>query len=118
MRYINAGHHPPFLFHNKKIKRLDKGCTIIGAFEQLPYIEEGEIDVSPDSLIFTFTDGLVELKNDEDEYFGDEKITDFLNEHADLSVINFNEKLLEEIEQFKGSQPYTDDIAILSCKIK
>lgn len=118
LRYINAGHHPPFYMSNNKIKRLDVGCTIIGAFEKLPVLEEGEIDIEKDGLIFSFTDGLTELQNDDSEYFNDEKIEAFLNVHSNLDVNTFNDKLQQEIETFKGGQSYTDDIAILTCKIK
>ena len=40
LKYINAGHYPPVLFQNGKIKRLTSGCTVIGAFEKLPEITE------------------------------------------------------------------------------
>jgi sigma-B regulation protein RsbU (phosphoserine phosphatase) len=43
LRYLCAGHNPPFMYSKGKIQRLDKGCTILGIFPQLPEIEFGEI---------------------------------------------------------------------------
>ena len=117
LRYINAGHYPPVLFQNSKIKRLNKGCTIIGAFEKLPSIEEEELDLEPNAMILSFTDGLVDLKNTNEEYFDDKKIEGFVSRHSDKSADQFNEYLLDEIDKFKGEQSYPDDIAILTCKI-
>jgi len=118
MKYINAGHYPPILCMNNKIKRLKKGCTVIGAFEKMPEIEEEIIKLEKDALILTFTDGLTELKNKEGEFLQDSKIEKFVCENKNFPIKEFNEKLLKEIDNFKASKNYDDDIAILSCKIK
>ena len=65
----------------------------------------------------TFTDGLTELKNERGEYLQEEKIEKFVKDNKNSSVNDFNDKLLKEIDQFKGSKNYEDDIAILTCKI-
>lgn len=117
LRYINAGHYPPFLYQNGKLKRLDKGCTIIGAFEKLPHIEEEELDLEHNSMILSFTDGLVDLTNEMGDYFEDQKIEQFIETNAKESADSFNHLLLSEIDKFKGTQSYPDDIAILTCKV-
>jgi len=117
LKYINAGHYPPMLCMNGEIQRLTKGCTVIGAFEKMPFIEEDVIDLKKESLILTFTDGLTELKNERGEYLQEEKIEKFVKDNKNSSVNDFNDKLLKEIDQFKGSKNYEDDIAILTCKI-
>lgn len=118
MKYINAGHYPPILCMEGKLSRLTKGCTVIGAFEKMPFIEEETIDLDKESLILTFTDGLTELKNERGEYLPDERIEAFVCQHKNSSVNEFNDLLLKEIDKFKGSKNYADDIAILTCKIK
>lgn len=118
LRYINAGHYPPLLCNQNELRRLDKGCTVIGAFDKLPSIEEEIINLDGPSVILTFTDGLTELKNNNGELFTDDKIVKFVCDNNQLGVFEFNEKLLKEIDQFKDSEEYTDDIAILTCKIK
>ena len=117
LRYINAGHYPPFLYQSGNVKRLDKGCTIIGAFEKLPKIEEEELDLEHNSIIFSFTDGLVDLRNELGDYFEDKKLEAFIRMNSEKSANSFNDILLEEIDKFKGAQSYPDDIAILTCKI-
>ncbi len=118
LRYINAGHYPPILYNNEKIRRLKSGCTVIGAFDKLPSIEEEKIDLNGETLILSFTDGLADLRNAEDEFFEDDKIESFVRKNAKHTVDEFNDKLLEEINSFKGDSTYVDDIAILTCKIK
>lgn len=118
MRYINAGHQPPFLYSNGSLTKLDKGTTIIGAFDELPFIESGEHDLKAGDLIFSFTDGLIDLMDDSGVYFEDDKIEKFVEANGNLEAEEFNSLLISEIEAFKGTQSYTDDIAIITCKIR
>lgn len=117
MKYINAGHYPPLLYMDGKIRELNQGCTVIGAFDKLPEINEEIIELSHDALILSFTDGLVELQNDRMEYFGDEKIRNFVEKNGTDDPDTFNAKLKSEIDDFRGEQEFNDDIAILTCKI-
>jgi sigma-B regulation protein RsbU (phosphoserine phosphatase) len=117
LKYINAGHYPPVLYSKKGIQRLTHGCTVIGAFEKLPEIKETIIDISPGSLVICFTDGLPDLRNEEGEFYEDDKIEEFVLGHGKLGAEEFNAKLLEEIEAFKGKNEYQDDIAVITCKI-
>ncbi len=114
LRYICAGHNPPFMYTEGKIQRLDKGCTILGAFAKIPVIDYGEIYLKEDAFFFLYTDGLTDLLNDKGEYFADEQVTDFIKKNASLSVHDFNAKLMKHIIQFKGDRPFPDDISILS----
>ncbi len=117
LKYINAGHYPPIFFQDSKIMRLDKGCTVIGAFEILPEITEESFDLNNEALIMCFTDGLADLKNKNEEYYDDEKIEKFVKRHEKKNAEKFNEQLLSEIEKFREDEEYPDDIAILTCKI-
>ena len=74
-------------------------------------------DVYKRQMILCFTDGLIDLKNNKDEFFGDEAIEKFLDENSDLHPEKFNEKLLKEINDFRGELEINDDIAVLTCKI-
>lgn len=117
MRYINAGHYPPVMIHNGEVRRLDQGCTFIGAFEKLPYITEEVIELQGETLILSFTDGLAELQDETGAYFDDDKIEEFVRDHESGSPDAFNDALLVEIDRFRGGKEYSDDIAILTCKI-
>lgn len=118
LRYINAGHTSPFLYREGEILELDKGCTILGAFDKIPHIEVGEVDLPNGGLLFTYTDGLTDMKNNNDEYFGEEMIRDFLNKNAALNPQAFNGELLNEIMLFKEDQVFPDDITFLTCLLK
>jgi sigma-B regulation protein RsbU (phosphoserine phosphatase) len=118
LRYVNAGHFPPILIEpSGKTKRLDKGCTVIGAFDKLPEISEEELDLLPGSMVISFTDGLAELKGKNNLYFEEKDLEAFINKHKNLDPQTFNNRLLKEIDTFRGEEDYKDDIAVLTCKI-
>lgn len=117
LQYINAGHYPPFLIQNGVITRLESGCTIIGAFETLPEIQMGEVKLTHPGTLFACTDGLTDIVNELDQYFDDTHLLAIL-EDADnvISAEALNDALMNEVDQFRGSIPYPDDIAVLTCK--
>lgn len=119
LEYINAGHYPPFLIEGEKVTRLDQGCTIIGAFEVLPEIKMGHINLTRPGTLFACTDGLTDVQNELDVYFDEEHQLEVLR-HADrtLSAEDVNDELMEVVDRFRGSKPYPDDIAILTCKFR
>ncbi len=117
MHYINAGHFPPLLLNNGKIEELKKGSTVIGAFEKLPFLNEGKVKLSKDSLLFCFTDGLVDVQNENEEFFEEERLKSFIIENEKMDAKSFNNKIISTLEVFKGNREYVDDIALLTTKI-
>ena len=117
LKYVNAGHFPPILKMNDSLTRLDKGCSFIGAFEKLDDITEEKITLHPDAMIVSFTDGLPDLRNKKNEYFGDTYLELFVEKNCALTPEAFNQKLLQEIDAFRCDNEIADDIAVLTCKI-
>ncbi len=117
LQYINAGHYPPFLIQNGEITRLETGCTIIGAFETLPHIAMGEVNLKYPGTIFACTDGLTDVNNEVGAFFDDAHLSNVLRgaEHY-LSADMLNTALINEVDLFRGNKPYPDDIAMLSLK--
>ncbi len=118
LHYVNAGHIPPILLKNGgEVVNLTLGSTVIGAFDELPFIESGEVEVPGEALIFTYTDGLTDVRNDDGDDFSEAKLLAFVRSHAHLAVKDFNTKLLEVVEHFRGKQELPDDITVLTCKL-
>ncbi len=117
LTYVSAGHNPSILLMNGKVQRLSKGCTILGYFDEIPAIEVGEVFINDEALLFTYTDGLTDQTNNSGETFTLELLEQFLIKNAHLPVHDINEKLMTHIELFRESIAYTDDIALLTCKI-
>jgi len=90
----------------------------LGMFDELPKVVEGEVKVAPNSMIFCFTDGLVETENQNNEEFGVERLEKLILTYFHENISHLNEIVLQALNDFKGERSYQDDLAILSCRFK
>jgi phosphoserine phosphatase RsbU/P len=117
LSYINAGHNLPVLAMDGQVQKLDKGCTILGAFPDLKKVDIGTIKVNNEALLLSYTDGLTDVKNNEGVFFNEDYLTEFARQNEYTSASLFNKKLMGEIRRFKEDQDFPDDITVLTCKI-
>jgi phosphoserine phosphatase RsbU/P len=117
LHYINAGHTPPFLLMGDQVHRLKNGTIIIGIEPELPFIEIGGICLTEPAMLFTYTDGLTDLRNPEGDEFSDDMLEAYLRDNVDLPARELNSRLLHHIEMFRQTQPRPDDITVLTCRM-
>jgi sigma-B regulation protein RsbU (phosphoserine phosphatase) len=116
LNYINAGHSPPVLVVGDEVSRLKNGCTVLGWLPELPFLETGGICLRDEALVFSFTDGLTDVQNTVGEPFGEDNLVRFMQANAGLSAEDLNKQLLHHIEIYRESEPFPDDITVLTCK--
>ncbi|MEM9921479.1 MAG: GAF domain-containing SpoIIE family protein phosphatase [Bacteroidota bacterium] len=118
LKYINAGHNPPLLVMEQVVYPLNKGCTILGSFKDLPgEVEVGQIELKEESLLLMFTDGLTDIQNESGQYFEEQLLKAFLKSNYTHSANRFNQQLMSHIQDFMGQRNYPDDFTVLTCKI-
>jgi sigma-B regulation protein RsbU (phosphoserine phosphatase) len=119
LHYINAGHNPPFLIHEKVVYMLNDGSTGLGMLEELPFINQGNVFIPPNAMLHCYTDGVTEVENEKGEEFGMQRLNNFLLGRIQLhNMQSLHKQLIETIVAFKENRGYTDDITLLSCWFK
>ncbi|MGF7078761.1 PP2C family protein-serine/threonine phosphatase [Mucilaginibacter sp. UYCu711] len=116
LNYINAGHNATILYSEGEAITLKLGTTMIGAFEQLPFLNEGEIDIEPGSLLVNYTDGLLDFEPNGDKVWNEEELMDFVLANGELSPDAFNQLLMDHLNIGIKGKPI-DDITILTLRI-
>jgi sigma-B regulation protein RsbU (phosphoserine phosphatase) len=116
MKYVNAGHNHPFILHGRKIFMLDKGCIGLGMLDEIPNINVGSIELSPNSTFVLYTDGLIELENNEGELFGVNQLVKAAQAYAPLKMEDMNNIIFSKLDDWRGNLSFVDDTAIFSCK--
>ena len=116
LNYINCGHNPSILYAEGEAIPLKLGTTMIGAFDELPFLNEGELDIEPGSLLFNYTDGLMDHELQNIKNWSEKKLLDFVVAHGELSPDEFNQKLMNHINQVVKGKPI-DDITLLTLRI-
>lgn len=116
LNYINAGHNPAMLYSGGEAVHLKLGTTMIGVFDELPFLNEGEIDIDPGSLIFNYTDGLIDYDFTGPKTWNEDKLLKFLLQNGESSPDVFNQSLLTHVNTVTKGRAI-DDITLLTLRI-
>ncbi len=117
LRYINAGHNPPVLVTGGQAHLLEKGTIMLGSYQELPEVHVGCCDIKGEALIFSYTDGLTEVKNEAGRFLSEDLLYGFVKDNYALSAETFNQRLMGYLNNFKGATNYLDDFTVLTCRI-
>ena len=90
---------------------------MLGAFDELPFIEMGEEELASDDLIFSYTDGLTE-RNSPDELLNEHQLADLLRPQLHLPLQELHQGLLNQISGKDQQKHLSDDLTLLSVRIK
>ncbi len=118
LTYVNAGHLPPLIFDPRKssLISLDKGCIGLGMLDIIPSIEVGRVTIPKNGKLMAFTDGLVELEEDNRIYSGQ------MNLEKILSSGHSIEENMQEVEKLVARHLETgavfDDISVIGMGFK
>ena len=114
LEYINAGHNPPIFFEPSayQVRYLKTGCTGVGMFDELPSIEMGEDYTTPGSRLLLYTDGMVELENENQVEFGTGIMEHELVQKQSIDDIVDN--TINQLDQHKGAGKYSDDVTLFA----
>jgi len=115
VRYVNAGHNAPLFINNGEVRLLKDGTIMLGAFEQLPSVKTGSITAEPGTLIFNYTDGLIESP-DEDTFITEEELIEYLMQHQQLPVDDINKRLMYDIQTTHKARMNSDDVTMLTIR--
>ncbi len=116
LRYVNAGHNPPFLLRYSVVEELPAGGTVIGLFAKSSY-EEASIDLLPGDVLMAFTDGVPEALNPSDEEFGEERLRNLLVQLANLPVDEIAAKIAAALKNWIASAAQYDDLTFILVKV-
>lgn len=117
-RYVNAGHECPYIFHEGKYKMEKiKAAFVLAGMDGMQY-KSGSLMLEPGDKIFQYTDGVTEATDANNKLFGDARVDEALNKHADKDVKGVIVGVKEEIDKFVGDAPQFDDITMLCLEFK
>lgn len=116
LNYINAGHNATILFQDGEAVTLKLGTTMLGVFEELPFINQGEIDVDPGTLIVNYTDGVLDHEYHGDKDWGEQSLIEFTKTNGHLPPDQFNQLLMNHIKLVIKGKPI-DDVTLLTLRI-
>lgn len=111
-----AGHPPPLLARpGQSVIRLDKGGTVIGMGEPVPFVSQ-QVEVKADDVLLLYTDGCSEHADPAGEQYGISRLEKALVERIHLNPDTILKELQDELDRFgEGAKP-DDDISLVCLK--
>ena len=110
LRYLNAGHNPPFVLRQDRIEKLPASSYPLGMLGSATY-EEGAVELEAGDVLLAYSDGLTEANSENGEEFGVERLEALLPELKHLSAEEIGTRVLEEVDRFQGDNRPDDDLS-------
>lgn len=111
--YINAGHEAPLIVGPDGIRtRLEPTGPVIGLFEHAEH-EVGLAEIRPGEVLFGYTDGATDARNETGAQFSEEGLFALADEGA-MSGNALLHKAFSSVENFIGSAEQYDDITMIT----
>jgi len=117
LTYSNGGHLPPVMVsENGNIRRLDRGGTVVGLFDNMNY-EEGSVQVQRGEIFLAYSDGVTEPENDFGE-FGEHRLVDLVRENRHLPLARISEVVTAAVDDWIGANEQPDDITLVLARAR
>ena len=115
-KILNAGHIPPLIIRKGKIESLEKKSPALGLMQNCDY-QEQEVTLNSGEALFIYSDGLTEARNENGDFFGEDKLKNILLRNSGLSSQQLGELVLSFVDQFKGTAKVHDDMTMVIVKV-
>ena len=115
LTFSNAGHHPPILWKNSEgtIQLLNPNGPAIGLAHDGNF-KSNSINWESKDLMLLYTDGLIELRNEEGIEFGETRLVNFVKTHPKESATSFIQDLQTTIKKY--TKKLHDDLSVIALR--
>lgn len=116
IRYVNAGHPAPLIFHaDGTMDRLESGGPLLGFDSDFNYTM-GEVPLQHDDLLLFYTDGVTETVGSSGQLLDESGLISAVQAHLDQDVNLIASLLLEKIEKFNRKSSFEDDVTFIFAR--
>ncbi len=112
LTFSSAGQCPALLVTDRYIDRLGNGGMVLGATRSQRYVE-GTVAFRPGDLLLLYTDGVTEQRSPTGEFYGEDRLVQFLRANRNLPPDGLQNALLEEILAYGGGTQEDDITSVI-----
>jgi serine phosphatase RsbU (regulator of sigma subunit) len=124
LTYANAGHNPPYLFkacpsanpHGLAAPQgLPSTGIPLGILEEATW-EAKSVKLDQGEILILYTDGLTEAQNEQDEFFGEQRLLQATQENLSAPASHIQDALLAAVNRFSSAGGQCDDETLIVIK--
>lgn len=116
-KYASAGHPPPRLIRDGKIRRLENASGVPLGVDGESFYQEAVIQLRPGDRLVFYTDGMTECTNAAGELFGEQRFDDTLRAPTN-GAAELLDRVLHSVRAFRAGRPPGDDETCLVAAVK
>ena len=115
--FVNAGHNSPLIKQaGKQFEYYEtKRNLVLGIMDDFVY-QKTDDKLNKDDLLFLYTDGITEAKNESDNLYGEERLKETLNGFNGLTIEEIIRGIENNVEDYSKNVEQSDDITELIFK--
>lgn len=119
MRYVNAGHNPPYIIKvNGNVDVLPNSNNIcMGVTEGFPY-QESTLELEKGDMLVAFTDGVTEACDPSNNLYGEGRLESLLATLRDNTTQEVTSAIDNAVNAHANGAEQSDDITIMAIKRK
>lgn len=119
LRFASAGNEPPIHWRRSDgaVTALEVEGMFLATFEESNY-RLLEMEVEEGDKILLFSDGLTESRAPDGTFFGRERLESLVGGYGHMKCKDLVERILEEVQNFRGDPLPRDDVALLAAEIE
>jgi len=112
LTYVNCGHMPPILRRRDGREiRLPPTGPALGVMAAAPFAS-AQITIDHDDMLLAFTDGVLEVRDGDGEFFGASRLAAVLQQASD--AVELIGHVQAALQRHMGDAPQADDITMLA----
>jgi sigma-B regulation protein RsbU (phosphoserine phosphatase) len=117
LTYVNCGHNPPIYVQNacqesSTSQALLRSGPALGMLPGIRY-QASQLTLGSGDLLLMYTDGIVEARNAEGEFFDVQRLEVLLCQNAGLPANELIQSIIQSARQFSGYEVFADDTALV-----
>jgi sigma-B regulation protein RsbU (phosphoserine phosphatase) len=113
LTYSNAGHFAPLVHRaDGEVEQLSTGGPVLAAVPDAEF-DSSVIAFTADDRLVSYSDGLIECRNEEDEEFGLERLVNQVRETASLGASKSLFSIVGSVQDFVAGRPRHDDLSLM-----
>lgn len=117
-RFVSAGHPPPIYIPRSQAARLDWAEGIpIGIQPGFEY-EQNTIELAPGDRVYVFSDGLIEVFDEEGVPFGLERLKKLLEELRCQGLNESVQSVIQRVAKWGQNAGFEDDVSIIAFEAR
>lgn len=115
-KIANAGSAPPLVCRGGEVLRPEVSGVPVGLLDGMEY-EETEFEAEPGDVVLLYSDGISDQQDNTGEDYGKRRLKRTLSALCGLTAREIAERIIDDLEEFRGATPVHDDQTLVVLKV-